>query len=176
MFADWTAVERPHARALLPALALVVGMVGMLGPAVAQQPTPAALAAGKELATMKGADAMLHPVIAGVVERAKLTLLQTNPLLEREFNEVAAKLRAEYAARHTDLMNEVAKLYAARFTEQELKEVLAFYKSAAGRKLLAEEPRLVEQTMGAAQAWSNRLSDEVIARFRTEMRKRGHEI
>jgi hypothetical protein len=176
MFVGWTAAKGRRRRALLPALVVALGLVGVVGPAVAQQPSPAALAAARELATIKGADALLHPLIAGVIERAKLTLLQTNPLLGKEFNEVAAKLRAEYAARHTDLMNEVAKLYAARFTEQELKEVIAFYKTSAGRKLLTEEPKLVEQTMNAAQAWGNKLSEEVIARFRAEMRKRGHEI
>ena len=35
-------------------------------------------------------------------------------------------------------MAEVAKLYAARFTEQELKDLLAFYNSPVGKKIVAE--------------------------------------
>ena len=73
-------------------------------------------------------------------------------------------------------MNEVAKLYAMRFTEQELKDALAFYKSPLGRKLLAEEPNLLDQSMKNAQTWADKLSEEVIAKMRTEMKKRGHEI
>ena len=73
-------------------------------------------------------------------------------------------------------MNEVAKLYAIRFTEQELKDALAFYKSPLGRKLLEQEPNLLDQSMRNAQTWADKFSEEVIAKMRAEMKKRGHEI
>ena len=73
-------------------------------------------------------------------------------------------------------MNEVAKLYAIRFTEQELKDALAFYKSPLGRKLLEQEPNLLDQSMKNAQTWADKFSEEVIAKMRAEMKKRGHEI
>ena len=177
MFAVRTTTTGRRLRATLAALVIAVGVAGFGAPVRAQQqPTAAALAAAKEIATLKGADVLFRPLIPGVVERTKLTLLQTNPMLEKDFNEVAAKLRAEYAPRNTDLMNEIAKVYASHFTEQELKDVLTFYKSPSGRKMLAEEPRLVEQTMGAAQTWGTKLAEEVLTKFRAEMRKRGHEI
>ena len=67
----------------------------------------------------------------GVIEQAKSVFLRTNPALGKPLNEVAGKLRVEYAPRGGDLLNEAAKLYALRFTEQELKDALAFYKIAA---------------------------------------------
>jgi hypothetical protein len=73
-------------------------------------------------------------------------------------------------------VNEVAKLYASRFTEQELKDTLAFYKSPLGKKLLVEEPLILDQSMRNAQSWADRLSQEVIGKIRTEMKKRGHDI
>ena len=57
------------------------------------------------------------------------------------------------------------KLYATRFTEQELKEMLAFYKSPLGKKLIAEEPAFVDRTMSAAQDWAIKLNEEVAAAF-----------
>ena len=97
-------------------------------------------------------------------------------MLGKDLNEVAAKLRADYAPRSAEIVNDVAKLYATRFTEQELKDALAFYKSPLGRKLLTEEPSILDQSMRNAQTWANRLSEEVIGKMRTEMKKRGHEI
>jgi hypothetical protein len=91
-------------------------------------------------------------------------------------NEVALKLRAEYAPRSAEVVNDVAKLYASRFTEQELKDTLAFYKSPLGKKLLAEEPSILDQSMRNAQGWADRLSQEVMGKIRTEMKRRGHEI
>jgi hypothetical protein len=67
-------------------------------------------------------------------------------------------------------------MYAQRFTEQEIKDTLAFYKSPLGKKLLAEEPAFFDQSMAHAQDWANKLSEQVIARMRAEMKKKGHDL
>jgi uncharacterized protein len=180
MFAYPTAGNGRRASALIWALplTLLLGLAPVLSAraAPAPQPSAAALAAAKELVIVKGADKLWHPLIIGVVERSKRVLLQTNPMVGKDLNEVAAKLQSEFAPRSAELVNESAKLYAARFTEQELKDAVTFYKTPLGRKLLAEEPVLLEQSMKEAQTWADKLSEEVIRRFRAEMKKRGHEI
>jgi hypothetical protein len=157
-------------------LALGLAFAACVGAADAQQPSAGAIATAKELITVKGAGAIYDPIVPGVIEHAKSVFLQANPTLGKDLNEVALKLRADYAPRSAEIMNEVAKLYAMRFTEQELKDALAFYKSPLGRKLLAEEPNLLDQSMKNAQTWADKLSEEVIAKMRTEMKKRGREI
>ena len=81
-----------------------------------------ALATAKELITVKGGTAIYEPIVPGVIEQAKTCLSADQPDARQGLNEVAANLRAEYAARGAELVNEAAKLYASRFTEQELKE------------------------------------------------------
>jgi len=141
-----------------------------------QQPSATAIATAKEVITVKGATALWEPIVPGVIEQAKSVFVQANPTLLKELNEVALKLRAEYAPRSAEVVNDVAKLYASRFTEQELKDTLAFYKSPLGKKLLAEEPSILDQSMRNAQGWADRLSQEVMGKIRTEMKRRGHEI
>jgi hypothetical protein len=155
----------------LVALALVVSPVG-----AQRGPTPAAIALAKQILTAKGADKMYEPLVREVVERAKGLLLQTNPTLTKDLNEVAAKLEAELIPRVQEILNEVARLYAGKFTEPELKEVLAFYKSRVGQKVIVEEPAILDQSVAFADNWANRLSEEVLVKFRTEMKKRGHEL
>ena len=157
-------------------LALALILAASVGSAQAQQPTATALATAKELITTKGAAAIFDPVVPGVIEQAKSVLLRTNPMLSKDLNEVAAKLRADYAPRSVEIVNDTARLYATRFTEQELKDALAFYKSPIGRKLLVEEPRILDEGMRNAQTWANKLSEEVLGKIRAEMKKRGHEI
>jgi hypothetical protein len=94
----------------------------------------------------------------------------------KDLNEVAASLRAEYGPRLSEVVNETARLYAVRFSEQELKDALAFYKSPVGRKLIAEEPGIAEQSLKWTSAWADKLSEEIVAKMRAEMKKRGHEI
>jgi hypothetical protein len=119
---------------------------------------------------------LFAPLIPGVVEQSKNTLLQMNPNMFKDLTEVADALRKEYAPRLTALRQDIVKIYAARFTEQELKDTLAFYKSPVGKKLLSEEPAFVERSMSAAQDWAVKLNEEALQRFRAEMRKRGHAL
>ena len=162
----------PVARAALLALALVAAA----GAAQAQQPSPAALASARELMDLKGVKSLVEPVVVGVIEQTKGTILQTNPGLTKDLDEVSAQLRNEYAPRVAEMTNEIVQLYAQRFSEQELKEAIGFYKSAAGRKMLAEEPRILDATYARLQQWAIRFQDEVMTRVRAEMKKRGHNL
>jgi len=155
---------------------LLALVLAALSPAHAQQPTANALALAKEIIIVKGGNAIYEPVVPSVVERARTLFLQTNPMLGKDINEVAAKLQAELTPRTAELLNDGARLYASKFTEQELKDVLAFYKSPVGRKVITQEPAILDQSASNVDEWANKLVDEVIAKFRAEMRKRGKEI
>jgi hypothetical protein len=157
-------------------VALAFGWVVLAGPARAQTPSPAALAAAKELMTLKGAAAMFEPLIPGVIESAKNQFVPTNPNLAGPLGEVAAQLHKEYEPKRAEVVELVAKIYAQHFTEAELKEIVAFYKTPAGKKMLAEEPAAINQSLTAAQDWANQFSDTVLQRFRTEMAKKGHKL
>jgi len=138
--------------------------------------TPAALAAAKELLTVKGATNMFDPIIPGMVESTKNSFLPSNPGLFKELNEAAATVRAEFLPRRNEIVDEIARLYAQRFSEAELKEVIAFYKSPVGKKFAADEPVVIDQGLARAEAWSRKVSDEVMTRFRAEMKKKGHDL
>jgi hypothetical protein len=158
----------------------VAAVLAFAGPAVyaQQQPQPSAtaLATANELITVTGATALFNPLIAGVVEQAKILFLQQDPSMSRDLNEVSAKLRADLQPRLSELTDEVARLYAAKFSEQELKEILAFYKSPTGKKLLAEQTQVIDSSMRFAQNWANKLSEEVISKMRDELKKKGHAL
>jgi hypothetical protein len=157
-------------------VALAFGWVVLAGPARAQTPSPGALAAAKELVALKGGAAMFDPLIPGVIESAKSQFLPTNPNLAGPLTEVANQLHKEYAPRRAEILDLVVKIYAQHFTEQELKDIVAFYKTPAGKKMVAEEPVAIKQSLDAAQEWANQFSDTVLERFRTEMAKKGHKL
>jgi hypothetical protein len=155
---------------------LTLACLAFAAGARAQQPSAAAISTAKELIEIKGALNIFDALVPGVIEQAKNLFLQTNPTLSKDLNEVAAQLRAELAPRRAELTDHVALLYAQRFTEQELKSTLLFYKSPLGKKLTAEEPGFVDQSLRFAQDWANKLSDEVVGKMRLEMKKKGHEL
>ena len=163
-------------RALAVALALVAVAVPARAEPAARAPSANAIALAKEIITVKGSANMYDPILPNIIDKAKTMFLQSNPMLSRDLNEVAAKLRAELAPRTAELLNDMARLYAAAFTEQELKDALAFYKSPLGKKIIAEEPKVLEQSFDAVNAWSEKFGQEVVMKMRTEMKKRGHDI
>ena len=168
--------EATHRAACLATIAIAMAVAIPAAHAQPQKPSAAAMATANELITVTGATQLFNPLIAGVVEQAKLLFLQQDPGLSKDVNEVAAKLRTDLQPRFSELSGEVARLYATNFTEQDLKAILAFYKSPAGQKLLAEQPKVVDGSMKFAQNWANKLSDEVIAKMRDELKKKGHAL
>jgi hypothetical protein len=157
------------------AFAAAVACQLLAAPALAQT-TPAAVAAAREVVELKGGVQMFDPIIVGVVEQTKIALLQTNPQLSRDLDAVSAQLRNEYAPRRDELVAEAAKFYAQRFTEQELREIVAFLRTPAGKKMVAQEPLALDDTFQYVQQWSQRIGEDVMNRFRAEMKKKGHNL
>ena len=77
---------------------------------------------------------------------------------------------------HGEIGDGMAKVYASQFTEQELKDLVAFYKSPLGQKLLTTEPKAIQMTMGYMNQWAQQFATTVNGEFRAEMRKRGKQI
>ena len=163
---------------LAVAAMLAVGSLSWLPDSGSAQQAPSAqeIATARELLTLKRGDVVFKPIITGVVETVKNFFLPTNPQLSRELNEVALQLRREYEIKQPELLNEVAKVYAEKFSEQELKALITFYKSPLGQKMVAEEPVIIDESMRRVQTWGDALSSKVMDRFREEMKKKGHTL
>jgi hypothetical protein len=145
-------------------------------PVRAQTPSASTIALAKELVILKGSTTMLDTIVPGVIETAKNMFLQTNPMYGKDLNDIAAQMRKDFEPKRDELITEVAKIYAERFTEQDIKDILAFYKTPVGKKMLVEEPASVDLSMTRTQVWANRFSEEVLNKMRAEMKKKGHDL
>ncbi len=134
------------------------------------------IALAKQMLEVTQATAVFDPLIPGVVEQARLLYLQQNPALGKDLIEIAAKIRADLRPRFAELIDDLAKIYADSFSEQEMKDIIGFYKTPAGKKLLNQQPKLVEASMNFAGNWANKLSEEVMTKMREELIKRGHKM
>ena len=57
-----------------------------------------------------------------------------------------------------------------------MKDLVTFYKSPLGQKLLAAEPRAIQFSMSYMNDWAQNFSEVINGEFRAEMRKRGKQI
>jgi hypothetical protein len=159
------------------AVALAAGLSLTAGHAQkAAESSPAALAAAKEIMAIKKSELIYKGITITILTRAKDTLLQSNVTLGKDLNEVIGTLAPKFAPREKEVADQFVKDYASAFTDQELKEILAFYSSPAGRKLVDQEPKIIDAAMGFLGQWAERMSLEMIDAIRTEMKKRGKEI
>ena len=81
-----------------------------------------------------------------------------------------------YAGKEKEIGEKMAQIYCNEFSDQEIANLVTFYKSAIGQKLLAAEPKAIQMSMGAMNQWAAEFSDTVAAQFRAEMRKRGKQL
>jgi len=166
----------------LPAATLAVGLVLSAAPAIAQQQaaqpkaSPAAIAAAKEILQIKNAGAMYAGAVPGLVEKTKVALIQQNLNYQKDLNEVAPIVSQQLQGRQNEIGEGMAQIYASEFTEQELKDLVTFYKSPLGQKLITAEPRAIGLSMAFMNSWAQNFSETVMGNFRAEMRKRGKEI
>jgi len=163
---------------LSPIFVIAAFICACLGPVAAQvqQPSAAAVALAREVIVAKGATSMTDPLVRGVIESVKNSFVPTNPNLTRELNDVAAILHKELDGKSSEVVDQLARAYASRFTEQELKDLLVFFKTPLGQKYIREEPNALEDGLKRAQQWADTFADTVMARMRSEMQKKGHPL
>jgi hypothetical protein len=168
-------------RALLGAVALVgLFWLSASGPVLAQaqqaKPSAAAIGYAKEILAAKNAPAIYRDAVPGLVERVKIQLLQNNLNYQKDLNEVAIKIAKDMSGRENEIGEQMAVIYASVFTEVELKDLAAFYKSPLGKKVIEQEPVALAQTQQYMQQWAGTFSEEVGGKFRSEMKARGKDL
>ena len=67
----------------------------------------------------------------------------------------------------------MAQIYANEFTEQELKDLVTFYKSPLGKKLLDAEPRAIQFSMSYMNQWAQNFAETVNGAIPRRDEKRG---
>ena len=132
--------------------------------------------AAREILKFKNASALYANVIPNIVLQTKDPLLSANLNYQKDLNEVATIVTQNLQGREKEIGEGMAQVYCNEFTEQELKDLVTFYKSPLGQKLLVSEPRAIQFSMSYMNDWAQNFAETVNAQFRAEMRKRGKQI
>lgn len=106
-----------------------------------------------------------------LVERSRsvdlaLTAIEANVAAQRQLN---ARIPAVFwdrflsvaHERRGDLATMIESVYARHFSADELRQLLAFYDTPIGKKLIALQPTLAQESMAAGKEWGQRIGLEV---------------
>lgn len=167
---------RTLARHVGAALLAAVLAGPLVAPASAQEFTDSHLAAARQTIEAAKADQQFDNILVVLSDQAKALFTRSNPSLVMEIDEVVNQVALDLAKRRPELDRELEQVWAARFSEEELKEITAFYTSPVGKKFGESMATIVQDSIRSAGIWRDALSTELITKAREELIKRGYQF
>jgi hypothetical protein len=163
-------LHRTTFRAAVLAFGIVVGLSGAVR---ADEVTPEHLAAAREAVdaakTFKGFDNLLPLMVQNTQNR----LIRLRPDQHQVISQVVDQESLQLASRRVDLDNDVARIMAKYFTQEELQQIAAFYKTTAGIKLADLLPKVSSEALQSVKGWSDRVGEELYEKSVAELKKKG---
>jgi hypothetical protein len=168
---------------ILLAAGVALSLALSVHPASAQQAAPppqaelkpvsaTAMQAARDLLAVKNVTQVYSAAVPNIIQRTKDQFLANNLSYQKDLNEVAVSVAKTMTGKEKEIGEQMAKIYANSFTEQEMKDLTTFYKSALGQKLLNTEPNAIQSSMIYMNQWAQSFSEAVVGEFRSEMKKR----
>lgn len=161
----------------------ITAVLALAGPALAQssaipldQLKPAHVAAAKEVVILSGINRTFNAFVPAIAQRIFDMVTPTRPELRTDLDAVLKAMVPEYEKRNEEMIDHTAKLFASVMTEADLKATAAFFKSAAGKKYVEMQPRVIDQMVLAVDEWNRKLTEEMLQRARAEMKKKGKDM
>jgi len=156
--------------------AIVVALFGFAAVAQAQAPSPAQLKLAQQVVEMQGSQRSFDGAIPSIFTQIYQQYVSQNPDLDKDISTILRAMLPEFDKRKDEIAGILARVYAEKFTEAELKDILTFYESPAGKKFVAATADIGKDTMGRLQEWSGKLNQDIVNRLKAEMKKKGHNI
>ena len=166
-------ILRPFHRVTFIGMALAMFIAA---PVAAQEITASHMEAALDALHSAGAARGFDSVLPAVSDRTKNMLIRMRPDLHSQISDTVDTVALALVARRTDLDNDVARIWAKNFTEEELTAVAEFFKSPAGVKYADTGPDVISESLQVVQGWSERLAEEMLEKSREELKQQGVEF
>ena len=160
---------------IVPTLALAFAL-GTAIPANAQDITETHIEAALEALRASPAAGSYDALLPAIADNIKGQLILIRPDLHKEIGVVVDEIAVGLNDRRAELDREVAITWAQAFTEDELVTIAEFYKSPAGQKFNQIGPKVIGDSLIAAEAWSQGLRRELFDAAREAMKEQGEEF
>jgi hypothetical protein len=154
----------------------LLALLGLLAavPADAQSADTQALADARQLVEALHLVGVRDQIVNGTLQVSYRRMLAVN-----KGRDAAVKGFLEQAmlpalrARQGDITEQEARLFTQHFTPDELRQLLAFYRSPLGAKLVTSFPAVIGEMQQYANSWANAVLTEAQPKLAAEAKKRG---
>ena len=145
-------------------------------PMSSSDPSPTSISLARDVIVQSGISRSFETIVPQFLDQIGTNLTQTRPDLIRDLNLVMEQIKPDFDKQTQDLITRMARLYAQRLNEAQLRDTANFFKSPSGVAYVASQPVVMNDMFSQMQSFQQRLSGEMMTRVRTEMKKRGHDL
>ena len=163
-----------HARRVLAAA--LFGMIFGHGVMAQQRPSEDAMAAARAFVDASGAAAQFDQVMPLMADQMSKAFRSLAPNRSREIDEAMAEVVKRFTARKSELIDEIAGIYADKLSVDDLREITKFYQTGAGRRMVEALPEVTRRAAAVGQDWGQRIGAEIANEMRRELKKRGIDL
>jgi hypothetical protein len=156
--------------------AMLVALFGFIATAQAQTPSANHLKLARQVVEFQGAMRSFDGAIPSIFTQVYQQYVTQNPDLDKDIGATLRAMLPEFDKRKEEITVILARIYAEKFSEAELNDILTFYNSSTGKKFIAVTGDIGKETMGKLQEWSGKVNKDVVDRLKAEMKKKGHNI
>lgn len=136
------------------------------------EPSASAMALARELIVAAGVSRSFEGIVPQLMIELQQSVLQVRPNIGKDLDDVLIQIKPEFDGQRAEMMTAAAKIYARTLSEADMKDSLAYFKSAAGQRYVAAQPQMLDQLFNDMQGWSQKLSEQLLKRTREELKKR----
>ncbi len=164
-------------KAMLIALFSTALLAAPLTPVAAEEISPSQLQAAQAVAKSAPALGDFDLILPQIAARTKDQLISQRPDLYQDIGKVVDAAALKLASRRAELDNDIARVWAKNFTENELQAINAFFSSDVGKKYKEVAAATVgPDILKAVKNWSNRVGSELLDSSKQDLKKMGYDF
>jgi uncharacterized protein len=162
------------ARTCVLAAVSVVALAAV--PTVAQEVNPEQFEAARKYVELTDSGGVFETTLIQTGVQTMNQIVSQNPEIRQQTSDAIGEVIKEYVESKGELLDQFARVYAVRFTLEELNEINAFYGSPIGQKLASENATINSDLRRVLQVYLNTLRPEFLAKVRAALRAEGVEL
>jgi uncharacterized protein len=161
--------------AAMTVLALAMAF-GAAAPALSQEIAPETLALARKYIDLTNKAQIYQAVLAQTAAQTSKLLSQQNPDITDKIDAAIGKVLETYKDKSGDLYNQFARVYASKFTPDELKQMVDFYSSPTGMKLADSALDINKGIQNVMSVFTYNFGTEFVSKVRAELKAQGYKF
>ena len=149
---------------------------GATAPAMSQEISPEQLSLARKYVDLTNKAQIFEAIAAMTASQTSKLLSQSNPEIAKQIDDQIGKSLEARKGKSDELYNQIARIYAVTYTQEELQAIVAFYETPAGQKLAANAMTVNQDVAKVMQVYTSNFGTEFVREVRAALKAAGYNV